>query len=149
MSNDLDIKFFYKNNKPKRDYEVIITSFSIAVSKVIELPSTLEICLYPLDDNVYGGIDRIKINRIGINYNIPLLALPRILTHELIHVNQKHTGVLKVNGSGLCYWHNVPYTKQLPEHMDYNDYKNLPWELDVANREQEVFKKALVLVDKK
>jgi len=148
MSNELDIKFFYKNTKPKRDYEVIITSFSIAVSKVIELPESLEICLYPLDDNVYGGIDRIKINRIGINYNIPLLALPKILTHELIHVNQKHTGILRVSNNGLCYWHNIPYTKQLPEHMDYNDYKNLPWELDVAHREQEVFKKALALVDK-
>ena len=144
----MDIRFFYKNNKPKRDYEVIITSFSIAVSKVIELPDSIEICLYPLEHNVYGGIDRVKINRIGINYNIPMIAIPKILTHELIHVNQKHTGLLRVSYDGLCYWRGIPYTNQLPEHMDYKDYQNLPWELDVSQRETEVFKKALSLVDK-
>lgn len=143
----MDIQFYYKNTKPKREYEVIITSFSIAVSQVIALPDSLEVCLYPLPDNVYGGIDNIKTNRIGINYNIPIMSLPKILTHELIHVNQKHTGILKINRDGLCYWHGIPYTKSIPENMSYSDYQNLPWELDVANKQQKIFHDALTIID--
>ena len=145
----MDITFFYKNNQHSYKHEVIITSFSNAVSKVISLPDNIEICLYPLDNNVYGGIDRVRVNRIGINYNIPIMTLPKILTHELIHVNQKHTGLLRIGIDGMCYWRNIPYTNKLPEDMSYDEYQNLPWELDVIHRQQEVFKKALALVDNK
>ena len=53
----VEIKYYYQNNQHSYKHETIITSFTEAVSKVIELPKTLEICLYPLPDNVYGGID--------------------------------------------------------------------------------------------
>lgn len=145
----MDVTFFYKNNIISKNHEVIITSFSNAISKVIELPNKLEVCLYPLENNVYGGIDRVRINRIGINYNIPLMVLPKVLTHELIHINQKHTGLLRIGIDGMCYWRNIPYTNKLPENMLYEEYQNLPWELDVTNRQQEVFKKALGVVDNK
>lgn len=143
----MEIKFYYKTNISKPSYESIITSFANAISKVIELPDLIEVCLYPLSDSVYGGIDRIKINRIGINSNMSAFDLPKILTHELIHVNQKHIGLLRITQDNTCYWRNIPYTNKLPENMSYIDYQNLPWELDVTNRQQEVFKKALSLVD--
>lgn len=139
----MDIKFFYQNNQHSYKKEVIITSFANAVAKVIELPDTLEVCLYPLDENVYGGIDRNRVNRLGINYDLPLDMLPHILTHELIHVHQKHTGILRITPNGMCYWHGIPYTKQSPEEMSYEDYQNLPWELDVVNRQQKIFSDAL------
>ena len=142
----MDITFFYKNNNYSHKHEVIITSFSNAISKVIDLPDKLEVCLYPLENNVYGGIDRIRVNRIGINYSIPLIVLPKVLTHELIHVNQKHTGLLRISNNGMCYWRGIPYTNKLPENMEYSEYQNLPWELDVTHRQQDVFHKALALV---
>ena len=142
----MDIRFFYKNNKPSYNHEVIITSFSNAVSKIIELPESLEVCLYPLEHNVYGGIDKFKLNRLGINYNLSLESLPKVLTHELIHINQKHTGKLKIAQNGMYYWYGIPYTKKLPEEMSYEEYQNLPWELDVVNRQQIIFREALGLV---
>lgn len=142
----MDIKFYYKNNQHSYKHEVIITSFATAIAKVIELPPTLEICLYPLEENVYGGIDKNRINRIGINYNLSLMEIPQVLTHELIHVHQKHKGILRIHYSGMCYWHGIPYTKQLPESMPYEEYQNLPWELDVAEKQQKVFSEALKLI---
>lgn len=142
----MDIKFFYQSKQSSREKEVIITSFSNAVSRVIDLPPSLEVCLYSFPGNVYGGIDMNVINRIGLNYNLPVDAIPMILTHELIHVHQKHTGKLKTSPNGSCYWNGIFYTKTKPEDMSHEDYQNLPWELDVANKQQKIFSEALKLV---
>ena len=124
----------------------MITSLTNAISKIIELPDTLEICLYPLAENVYGGIDVIKVNRIGLNYKLPNDSLPMILTHELIHVHQKHTGILKMKPNGECYWHGVFHTKKSPEEMSREEYLNLPWESDVRHRQNDVLRKALFIL---
>lgn len=142
----MNTKFFYQDGKSNKAYEVIITSFSNAVAKVIDLPETLEVCLYDFGESVYGGIDRLKVNRIGLNYNLPIEALPKILVHELIHVHQKHTGILKIKPNGMCYWYGVPYTDIMPEDMTREEYHNLPWEVDVQNKQTKVFKEALALL---
>lgn len=83
---------------------------------------------------MYGGIDMIHANRIGINYDVPFDMLPKILLHELIHVNQKHTGILRIARNGTCYWHGIPVTNKSPSDMTFEEYQNLPWEVDVENR---------------
>lgn len=143
----MDIKFFYQNNKPSYIKEEIINKFTKAVASVIDLPPTIEICIYPLPDNLYGGIDMYKINRIGLNSNLMYKDIPEILTHELIHVHQKHTGVLKIKRDGSCYWHGVFVTKKLPSELSYQEYINLPWERDVAEKQHKVFRDALALTN--
>jgi hypothetical protein len=144
----VDVLYFYQDNKPNTEQEAIITSFAKAISEVIELPNIIEVCLYDLGESVYGGIDLHRINRIGINRNLPYDAIPKILTHELIHVHQKHTGVLKIKRDGSCYWHGILITKKLPEDMPYEEYQNLPWEMDVAQKQQKVFIEALTNIPK-
>jgi len=124
----------------------MITSFSNAIATVIELPETIEVCLYPLAPNMHGGIDRDRVNRIGLNYNLLMQDIPVILTHELIHVHQKHKGFLKIDHTNKCYWHGIFQTDKLPEQMTYEEYENLPWEVDVRNKQTEVFKKALAFL---
>lgn len=141
----MDVKFFYQNNKINRQYEVVITSFANLLSQLIELPESIEVCLYPLDPNVYGGIDAFNVNRIVISSNLLLQDIPKILTHELIHVHQKHKGLLKIDRNGMCYWRGIPYTKKLPESMSYEEYQNLPWEQDVAQKQHKLLSDALAL----
>ena len=62
----MDVRFFYQNNQHSYKHEIIIDRFAQAVGKVIELPPLLEVCLYDLGKNVYGGIDMYRINRVGI-----------------------------------------------------------------------------------
>ena len=140
----IDIRFFYKNEQKFYKKEIVIATLTDAVSNVIELPSIIEVCLYKLEDNVYGGIDTIKVNRLFINSIIELEDIPKILVHELIHINQKHTGLLRINRNGLCHWHGVPFTSKPPESMTFEDYQNLPWERDVSERQQQVLKDALL-----
>ena len=139
----MEVKFYYKNNNYEKDNEVVLTSLAIAVSQIIELPDIVEVCLYPLEDNVYGGIDINRINRIGLNINLSLESQLKILVHELIHVSQKHLGLLKIKPNGMCYWQGIPYTKKPPEEMTHEEYMNLPWELDVQHRQSKVLQQAL------
>lgn len=143
------VRFYYQDGNRLLQHEAIVKAFTVAVSKVIELPPLVEVCLYNLGKNVYGGIDMFRINRVGVNIEVPLEQLPKILTHELIHVHQKHTGTLKIKRDGSSYWHGVLITKKMPEDMLYEEYENLPWELDVRHRLDQVFSDALKLVDKK
>jgi hypothetical protein len=145
----VDIRFFYQNGQRAYKREVIIDSFIRLIKPHLDLPDIIEVCLYPLDPNVYGGIDVVHKNRIAISTLLELHDIPKILTHELIHVSQKHTGLLKINSNGLCYWRGIPYTKVLPEEMSYEDYMNLPWELDVQKREKDLLKLTLSSTYKK
>jgi hypothetical protein len=139
----VDIKFFYQNNQRSYKHEAIITSFANLLRQHIELPDYLEVCLYPLEENVYGGIDVNRVNRIGLNIKLPYLDIPKVLTHELIHVNQKHMGLLKIDMRGMCYWRGIPYTDKDPDDMTYEEYTNLPWELDVQQRQSQLLSEAL------
>jgi len=143
------VRFFYQAGIRLPHHEAVVSAFTVAVSKIISLPSLIEVCLYKLPDNVYGGIDMFRVNRVGINIDAPLERIPKILTHELIHVHQKHTGLLKIKHDGSSYWHGILITKKLPEDMAYEDYQHLPWELDVTNRLDQIYFGALDLVDKK
>jgi len=141
----VNVIYHYQNNKHSYTKEAIITAFAKAISQIIELPEVIEVCLYDLGANVWGGIDMHRINRIGIHYDLPFDAIPKILTHELIHVHQKHKGTLKIKRDGSCYWHGIFITKKLPEDMPYEEYQNLPWEMDVAQKQQQIFIEALGL----
>jgi len=142
----VDIQFYYKNNKPDARRETIISRLANAISEVIELPKSIEVCIYPLGKNVYGGIDKYCVNRLALNFDLDYNSIPVILTHELIHVNQKHTKMLEIKQNGHYYWYGIPYTKVLPEEMSYEEYRNLPWEVDVQNRETKVLQMALELI---
>lgn len=139
----MNVKYFYQNNNYNWRYENIVDKIALAVSNIIELPPILEVCIYNLGKSVYGGIDMIHMNRIGINHDLPIESVPLILTHELIHVHQKFTKVLKITRKGEFYWHGVLITKNLSESMPYDEYINLPWEYDAYSKQQEVLSKAL------
>jgi len=139
----MQVKFYYQTKDYEKENEVLLTSLAIVISEIIELPEIIEVCLYPLEDNLYGGIDINRVNRIGLNINLTLESQLKVLVHELIHVNQKHLGLLKIKPNGMCYWQGIPYTNKSLEEMTHEEYTNLPWELDVQYRQSKVLQQAL------
>jgi hypothetical protein len=144
----IEISFYYQNTPKSPVHEVMIQSLVNALGSLIELPKKLQICLYPFLDNVYGGIDKHVTNRFGININLSLEQLPKIVVHELIHIHQRHVGLLSIK-QGHYYWRNIPYSNKMPEEMSYEEYKNCPWEIDVENRVDKLLTECLELVKKK
>jgi len=145
----VDIRYFYKNKPQKIKAEAIIDSFANAIGEVIELPNTIEICLYDLGKNVYGGIDMYAVNRIGLNYDLDYESIPLILTHELIHVNQKHKKHLEVRRNGYYYWMGIPHSNKPLDQLTFEEYQNLPWEVDVIQRQTKVLQMAMEILAKK
>ena len=135
------VKFFYKDNVRNLQKEAVITAFATLACQVIPLPEIIEVYLYKLPDNVYGGVDK-KINRLVLNSDLLLEDTTKILAHELIHVNQKHEGTLRITNDGI-YWRTIYYGKTLPEDLPYDEYMNLPWEVDVQNRQEMLIEKVL------
>jgi hypothetical protein len=145
----MHVTYFYNKNKPDYKHESIITPITKAVSKIIELPPAIEVCLYDLGKSTYGGIDLYRVNRIGMNYTLPYDGVPIILVHELIHVHQKHKGYLKITPRGHCYWHGVLFSQKLSEEMSYEDYMNLPWEIDAYNKQDKILSEAIAILTTK
>ena len=141
----ITVTFYYQTSKKSVVHEVMIKSLVDALSTLIELPQTLQVCLYPFVNNVYGGIDKHVKNRFGININLSLEELPKIVVHELIHIHQRHTGLLAIKG-GYYYWRGIPYGNKLPEELSYQDYKSCPWETDVDDRVDKLLIQALELI---
>lgn len=139
----MNVKYFYQNGNHSWRHESIITPLTVAISKVIELPEIIEVCLYDLGKSVYGGIDMIYHNRLGLSYNLPYDSVPIILSHELIHIHQKHTGILRITRKGEYYWHGVLHTKKLKEDLPYEEYMQLPWEHDAYTKQHKVLSQAL------
>lgn len=140
----MNINYFYQGKNQNVEFETIINSLVPAIAKIIELPSIIDVCIYDLGKSVYGGIDLIYPNRLGINYNLPYDALPIIITHELIHVHQKYTKQLKITRKKEFYWHGVFITSKDVESISYEEYINLPWELDANNKQQKILSQALL-----
>jgi predicted metallopeptidase len=141
------VNFFYKDSTRDLQKEAVITAFTSLACQVISLPDIVEVCIYKLPDNVHGGVDK-KVNRLVINSNLLLEDTTKILAHELIHVSQKHEGTLRITQDGVCYWRTIPYQKKLPEDMPYDEYMNLPWEVDVQNRQENLINQVLELYNK-
>lgn len=141
----IEVSFYYQNTPRSPVHEQMIKSLANALGSLIELPNKLQVCLYPFLDNVYGGIDQRVKNRFGINVNLSIDQIPKIVIHELIHIHQRHVGMLDIK-SGYYYWRNIPYGNKLPEEMSYDDYKNCPWEIDVDNRVDKLLTECLELI---
>jgi hypothetical protein len=139
----MQVNFFYKNLNSLPKSEIIIKNICTHATDILELPNTIDICLYKLAKSTYGGIDRKKINRLVLNYDLPVKQIPLILTHELIHINQRYTGVLEITKDGWHIWQKNFYLKADPESLPYEQYSKLPWEVDVQCRLSTILKKIL------
>lgn len=141
----MKIRFIYQSDDYDLSREIIISKLCEAVSCVLELPTEIEVKFAYLGESVYGNTalgHRFK-NRININSNLTIKEIPDILVHELIHLNQVLTGILRVTNSHY-YWRGRAYKIDNPDELDYNAYKELPWEADVANKQHFVMRQALL-----
>lgn len=130
----MQVKFYYNKTSTLPNHEIIVTNLCTHACKVIALPDQIDVCFYSLKQSVYGGIDRKKANRLVLDYNLNLKQVPQILVHELIHINQRYTGLLEITKDGWYIWQKNYYLKSSPDELTYEQYLNLPWEIDVDSR---------------
>lgn len=130
----MQVNFYYQHHLNLKHYEAVIQAICNRAELFLSLPPELDICLYRLNPSTYGGIDRIKSNRIVLSTDLNLKNIPLILVHELIHISQRHTKMLQIYNDGSYVWMGKFVTRTDPEQLPPNEYLNLPWEVDVTDR---------------
>ena len=136
--------FSYPGDNYAEWREIICRKLSEAVSTVIQLPGEIVIKVSNLGQSTYGSasVEFRYRNQISINSILSAKEIPLVLVHELIHLNQIHTGLLRSSRQGTYYWNNQPYNHDVNT-ITYEQHQQLPWEIDVANRHAGVLKEAL------
>lgn len=147
----MNVTFIYPNSIWLPNHEKVATNLCKCVAQVIALPEEIQIEFTDLPRHVYGEtllFGRFK-NRFRISNSLSPKEIVKPIVHELIHINQTHTGMLSVMRDGTCVWNGRQYRRVDPNLLEHKDYLNLPWELDVEDRLEFTLKTALTKFDKK
>ena len=133
----------YQDNDYYLGREIVCRNLTVAVATVISLPGEIQIRFSNLGKSVYGttALDYRFRNRVSINTELTVQELPGVLVHELIHLHQSHTGMLRTTRDGKYYWNNRNIS--VPIDMTHEQYMRLPWEIDVEEKHQAVLVEAL------
>lgn len=134
------IIFIYKGStKPPTIYETFTNKVISLVKKLFVLPDSIEIQYENMGQNIYGMtmLDPRFPNRIRLNQDLSIDELLLPLTHELLHLHQIFTNRLQSRSGGRILWEGQIYKVDTLQ-MSYEDYQNLPWELDVANNQKKL-----------
>jgi hypothetical protein len=138
----MKLTFIYKGSvKPPAIYEKFTDKVISIVKTLYVLPDTIEIQFENMGPSVYGMtmLDPRFPNRIRLNQDLSLEEYLLPLTHELIHLHQMYTNRLQSRQGGRILWDKVLYKVNMLE-MSYTDYQQLPWETDVAEKQQKLLK---------
>ena len=141
------VKFIYNTSIFDINREKVITNIFLLTKKYIELPEYLEIEFKKLNPNIYGEtlLDTRFKNRIRLNEDLTCKEVIIPLIHELLHLNQIFVGRLVGRRDGSFIWDKRVYkTSKSP---DVREWENLPWEVDVAQKQQKLLEKVLDQVD--
>jgi hypothetical protein len=125
--------FSYKRSKQNVIKEKVITDLIKMVSEHLKLPDHINVEFLNLHDSCYAEtvLEQRTHNLIRINSNLAVNELIKPIVHELIHLHQIHTNQLSVYRDGSINWSGSRYPVPDPTVLKYEDYKKLPWEMDV------------------
>jgi|694.fasta_scaffold15923_3 hypothetical protein len=130
---------FPKHLQPDIEKAKVATSLCQAAFLYIDLPDNIIVEFIDLGHNAYGEstLTFNKESKVRINLQLSAKEMIYPLVHELLHLNQIHEGKLSVTRFGDCVWEGKIY-KLNQSKMSYKEYTQLPWELDVTSREQQL-----------
>ena len=130
---------FPKYYQPDIEKAKVATSLCQAAFLYINLPDNIIVEFVDLGPHMYGEstLTFNKESKVRINLQLSAKEMIYPLVHELLHLNQIHEGKLSVTRFGDCVWEGKTY-KLNQSKMSYKEYTQLPWELDVTSREQQL-----------
>ena len=113
----------------------VVAHYCSLASRVIELPPTARFSSRRLDGGwgatVLGG--RLS-GTVHLDARLTPHEVALILSHELIHLHQIHSGRLGGTASGMITWHGVLW--QDTAGLSYQEYTQLPWEEEAFRRQE-------------
>lgn len=147
----MQVRFIYESNDYDKEREIVVEKICEYLSYKVDLPIQVEVKFSKLPLGVYAhtALDPRFKNRVTVNSNLKANEIATVILHEMIHVHQVHIGRLDVTRNGTYIWDKKRYPSPDPKSMEINKYLQLPWELDVANKQQQMLQEALDFVQKR
>jgi hypothetical protein len=143
------VKFIYNNEKTRNvDRDKVVINLVRLAKNYIQLPDYILVEYKSLSNHIYAEtlFNRQMKNRITLNESLGIKEVIKPVLHELLHLEQIHTGILAVYKSGDIFYEGKPYFLKDQENMSYEDYCKLPWEFDVRLKETKLFDKIMGVV---
>lgn len=135
------IRYIYNVGEYNLDREKVITNVINICKNHLSLPDEIDVEFAYLSESVYAQtiVTHKFKNRLQVNNSLSAKEVIKPVIHELIHLEQMHTGKLYSNGRGICVYEGTRYniTQDIPS---YSDYVKYPWELDAMSREPKMLK---------
>lgn len=147
----MQVRFIYESDDYDKAREVVVEKICEYLSYKLDLPNQVEVKFSTMMPGVYAhtALDPRFKNRITINSTLKASEIAPVVLHEMIHVHQVHIGRLDVTRNGTYIWDKKRYPSTDPTSLEINKYLQLPWELDVANKQQQMLQEALNFVEKR
>lgn len=142
----LVVHFNYVNSYIDTNKEKILTVVCQKAKDLLQLPDKIYIQITKMEQNVLGDtvLDLRLQNKIRLNSTLSVKESVYVLSHELIHLAQIHTGQLKFNKNGNYVWNNRQYMNLAKlKTLSYSEYQQLPWEQDVVEKQQNLLENLL------
>lgn len=142
----LVVHFNYVNSYIDTNKEKILTVVCKKAKNLLQLPDKIYIQITKMEQNVLGDtvLDLRLQNKIRLNSTLSVKEAVYVLSHELIHLAQIHTGQLKFNKNGNYVWNNRQYMNLAKlKTLSYSEYQQLPWEQDVVEKQQNLLENLL------
>lgn len=137
----IDIKCVFPDTSHDINKEKLCNIVVSKCASLIKLPNKIVLEFRKLHDSVYGEAILNSKDRIRLNVGLSLQETVLVLVHELIHISQIHVGQLTFSKKGDYIWENKVYCNVASiKTMAYKTYTQLPWELDVAKKQQNLLK---------
>jgi hypothetical protein len=132
----MHIKFIYPKGIVDINKNKLVQKVCTNFIEHLELPDEIVIEFQYLPFSTYAET-MLDHKRVIINLHLDLNDIVIPLVHELIHLHQLHKGQLAMSKKGEYVWEGAVYRVN-PAKMLYSEYNKLPWELDVAKKQQKI-----------
>lgn len=131
--------FIYRDGTKDSNKEMLLTKVFELAKRYYALPKHVIIEMHNLGKTMFGEtlVNTHAKNTIKLNVTLDIKESIFVFTHELIHLSQIATGQLSVSNKSELVWKNTyKISKEKLSQLNYEEYEQLPWELDVAKKQQ-------------
>lgn len=135
----MPIKFVYVDGSGDHKKELLLTKVCELAKRYYALPKIIIIEMRKLGKSMFGEtvVDPLHKNVIKLNVDLNIRESIYVLTHELIHLSQITCGQLSVSRKSELVWnHSYKISKDKLSKLSYDEYQQLPWEVDVVKKQQ-------------
>jgi len=135
------IRLYFAKGLQDINKEKLVKKILEQANHYLTLPELVEVEFQRLGHSMYGETD-IDRKRITLNFDLQINDIVLPLLHELLHLEQIEMGRLAKSRQGEYVWEGNVFRID-PMTIPYDEYKQLPWELDTVKKQKILLEKVL------